>query len=333
MGSSHSSTQITITPSEAYDLIFAQTIGNIYPSAENSPVTLPPVTTTVALPTMTIVSPVPPIAPLAPLVEIVEVVEVVASSSIVVPGENGSTNNAAATSGPRHNNVGRVERRAISFGLYGSNPKYTLGALVNASQVAEVYPGWEAVFYVDPASVPTEIIEELRNRGARVILDSPYRETMFARFLIADHPDYDRFLVRDVDSRLSTREVAAVEDWIKSGLPMHNMRDHPWHGTWVMGGLWGGTRGFLKGQTTMLDLVQNWRRGHGQKGKDQEFLADRVLPIVGHKQMFSHDAFLRHKYPGSIPFPTPGPFGKDFVGQVYELNHENIFYPFYDIPR
>jgi hypothetical protein len=39
--------------------------------------------------------------------------------------------------------------------------------------------------------------------------------------------------------RFSEREVAAVEDWLNSSLPFHAMRDHPAHGTAILGGMWG----------------------------------------------------------------------------------------------
>jgi hypothetical protein len=209
------------------------------------------------------------------------------------------------------------ERRAISYGLYGSMPKYTQGALRNAELVQKIYPGWKAVYYVDTKTVPQEIITGLEERGAMVIKDAPHSGTMFARFLIADHPDFDRFIIRDVDSRLDKREKAAVEEWIKSCRPMHNMRDHVEHDVSVLGGLWGGTKGFLHGQK-MVDLVERWNnRAHW--GQDQDFLAGVVLPIVGIDNMLSHDSYHCKKYPNSVPFPTrrPDRIQKDFVGQIY----------------
>jgi hypothetical protein len=39
--------------------------------------------------------------------------------------------------------------------------------------------------------------------------------------------------------RFSEREVAAVQQWMMSDLPFHIMRDHPQHGTSILGGMWG----------------------------------------------------------------------------------------------
>jgi hypothetical protein len=33
--------------------------------------------------------------------------------------------------------------------------------------------------------------------------------------------------------------VAAVNEWLNSSLPFHIMRDHPDHGTYILGGMWG----------------------------------------------------------------------------------------------
>ena len=47
-------------------------------------------------------------------------------------------------------------------------------------------------------------------------------------------------MTRDLDSRFNNREKAAVEEWLQ--MPekaFHFMRDHPQHGTAILGGTWG----------------------------------------------------------------------------------------------
>ncbi|KAK8405419.1 hypothetical protein O3P69_001755 [Scylla paramamosain] len=44
--------------------------------------------------------------------------------------------------------------------------------------------------------------------------------------------------ISDVDSRVSQREVAAVEEWLASRKMFHVMRDHPSHNVPVLGGMW-----------------------------------------------------------------------------------------------
>ena len=60
---------------------------------------------------------------------------------------------------------------------------------------------------------------------------------IYRRFMVADDPLVDRFMIRDIDSRLGPRDAAAVQEWIASRYSVHSMRDHPMHGTEMMGGI------------------------------------------------------------------------------------------------
>ena len=48
----------------------------------------------------------------------------------------------------------------------------------------------------------------------------------------------DVLLSRDLDSRVSAREVAAVREWLGSGRAVHSMRDHPTHWVPMLGSAW-----------------------------------------------------------------------------------------------
>ena len=49
----------------------------------------------------------------------------------------------------------------------------------------------------------------------------------------------------------------AVEEWIQSGKAVHTIRDHPNHERPLNGGLWGGTKGAIKGMTNMIKSFGN----------------------------------------------------------------------------
>ena len=107
----------------------------------------------------------------------------------------------------------------ISYGLYGSNPKYTVGAIRNAELAPHIFPGWVVRFYV-AKNVDASVIKQLEALGAELIYMSPTSDKiagMFWRFMVADDPSVDRFIVRDTDSRLNPRDRFAVEEWITSG--------------------------------------------------------------------------------------------------------------------
>ena len=100
------------------------------------------------------------------------------------------------------------EKRVISFGLYGTREKYTIGAVHNAELVGKYFPGWICRYYVT-SDVPESILDSLRKAGAEienVPKGMGYSSGMFWRFMVAGDSSVDRFIVRDVDSRLNARD-------------------------------------------------------------------------------------------------------------------------------
>ena len=61
---------------------------------------------------------------------------------------------------------------------------------------------------------------------------------MFKKYL-ATSTQVDLFLSRDLDSRFSEREQEAVYEWVNGEKIFHIIRDHPEHGTSILGGTWG----------------------------------------------------------------------------------------------
>ena len=204
----------------------------------------------------------------------------------------------------------------VSYGLYGSDPKYTQGAVRNSELIHKVFPGWTARFY-HREDVPEDILNQLRNNGAELVLMSRGSRTtngaiagMFWRFLVADDASVERFIVRDSDSRLNAREAHAVAEWMKSGKKVHTIRDHPNHDRPLNGGLWGGVRGCIPGG--LAEEVRKFSNKQGYGG-DLQFLNEVVWPRVKHDQM-AHDAYTCRKYPNSKPFPTKRPDNYQHVG-------------------
>eukprot|EP00607_Mallomonas_marina_P000885 CAMPEP_0182437496 /NCGR_PEP_ID=MMETSP1167-20130531/85083_1 /TAXON_ID=2988 /ORGANISM="Mallomonas Sp, Strain CCMP3275" /LENGTH=424 /DNA_ID=CAMNT_0024630437 /DNA_START=130 /DNA_END=1401 /DNA_ORIENTATION=- len=146
------------------------------------------------------------------------------------------------------------EKWVISFGLYGGKEKYTVGAIRNA-EIAKIYfPGWICRYYVT-SDVPETIITRLTELGSE-ILPVPkgmgYASGMFWRFMVGADNTVDRYIVRDVDSRLNARDRIAVEEWIQSKVPFHILRDHVNHCLPINGGMWGGVKGALPDLESMI---------------------------------------------------------------------------------
>lgn len=217
--------------------------------------------------------------------------------------------------------------KIISFSLWGDKPKYCVGAVKNFKLAREIFPDWVCRFYIH-RSVPHETIHELLRIGTDATMEivpisvapADWRG-MFWRFDAASDPDCEAMISRDCDSRLSIREKLAVDEWMASDKQWHIMRDHPWHGALMLGGMWG-----VKGCPAMHDWIASWEK-EDRYQTDQDFLRTIVYPIAS-KDAMIHAQFCAVEA-DAIPFPRPRS-GLEFVGQVFDENditvaeHQNM---------
>jgi len=189
-------------------------------------------------------------------------------------------------------------RRIISFSLWGSASLYMQGALENVRLAAEFYPGWTCRIHHDE-SVPASVLGELAAAGAELVAmdaGSGPVQGLFWRFLVSDDPTVSHFLCRDADSRLNSRERAAVDAWLASGLPFHVMRDHIMHTELMLAGMWGGRAGILP---PMAPLVKVAARAEDGRLRDQRFLGRVVWPLIEGCCLVHDSAHDGH----GLPFP------------------------------
>ncbi len=175
------------------------------------------------------------------------------------------------------------------FGVWGDDPKYTLGIWHALVSVNKFFPGAKfKVIYEDaaPLTVP--------DQGC-------WRLTVPA----GASSNTTHFLFRDADSRVTLREYFAVIEWLASGEPFHFMRDHPHHHAPVMGGMWG-YRAHC--QFSLTERLAEWIKRSGNQtaagyGVNQRFLAEEVWPYAKDRCL-EHGSFNSDKFPNQIPFPT-----------------------------
>jgi tetratricopeptide (TPR) repeat protein len=180
----------------------------------------------------------------------------------------------------------------LSFSLWGPQPFYSYGAMINVVLAGKFYPGWACRYYVD-ASVPKPCVAFLRDNGADVrnIEDEYPGVGLFQRFLVMNDAEVGRFLVRDCDARLSAAEARLVQDWIDSGHPFHVVRDHVLHNELMIGCLWGGRT------DCGIDIVALMKRyfkfGPTAKyGHDQRMLGLMLWPLI-RSRCLVHDKHYR----------------------------------------
>jgi len=134
--------------------------------------------------------------------------------------------------------------KSFSFSLYGQNPKYNIGAYKNLDQLKTFLPDWSMRLYYHKNSTDLNVVEDLIKNGAIAVdmTDITINEVpsiefpMFWRFLSFCEDGLS--LSRDLDSRISQREVDYIRRWENKDEKIFIIRDHPWHAQ-SPGGLFG----------------------------------------------------------------------------------------------
>lgn len=121
-------------------------------------------------------------------------------------------------------------------------------------------------------------------------------------------PTVIEFHSRDLDSRISAREVAAVRDWQYSGKHFHVMRDNPAHTSRMLGGMFGvlitedyfSTSSMIWNKIYLQSKGQPWRKGY-----DQTLLQMCAWHLI-QDHLLAHDSYLCQRYanPNNRPWPT-----------------------------
>lgn len=186
-------------------------------------------------------------------------------------------------------NSDQPQKNIISFSLWGDNPEYLEGAILNATLAPIIYPNWKCRFYCD-TSVSSNVIEQLKSRGAEVrILDKntlPFFG-LFWRFFVADDPKVDRYIIRDCDCVVNSQERIAVDEWIESGRHFHIMRNYASHTELMHAGMWGGVKGAIP---CIVDLIVDYYDHHSKERTiDQRFLRHYIWPIAKQSNL-CHDS-------------------------------------------
>lgn len=202
-----------------------------------------------------------------------------------------------------------MNKKVISYSLWGDDPKYTVGAIENAKLAQEIYPGWNCYFFIDK-NVSTDIIGALSSiENTKIILKNEFADWrgMFWRFETSYDPEVYVSIFRDTDSRLSIREKLAVDEWLDSGKSFHIMRDHPYHKFPILGGMWGYKN---TGKYNMEKLFSSFTPDN-KYGTDYIFLGGVLYPLIQDDKLV-HDEFFDGQ-----PFPSERQ-NKEFVGDVFD---------------
>jgi hypothetical protein len=215
-------------------------------------------------------------------------------------------------------------KKIITFSLWGDKPIYNIGAIKNAELAKKYYPNFECWYFIHIHSVPNNTIEELNKySNVKIIFKDENILTckpMMWRQTAIDDPDIEIMMSRDTDSRISIREKLAVDEWLNSDKLFHIMRDHPYHGDPIQGGMFGTRKNpKIPSWTNLIkDIQQN-----GERGYDQYILKTIFYPILKDDSMI-HASFCI--FPNEIirPFPIDYDDEYSFVGEYINPDETGI---------
>ena len=180
-------------------------------------------------------------------------------------------------------------RQAIAFSLYGSDLRYSVGAIKNAIIAEQILDDeYELVFFVGQ-SVPSWVVSTLRLFPNVQIIqtDAPEDHTAKLWRFLACELDYDFVAFRDADARLSLRELHAHEEFLESGLDAHIMKDHPiGHNYPINAGMFTVRSALFKDIRALMESADI----SSYYTQDQDFLRNLIYPRIQFS-CFVHDEF------------------------------------------
>lgn len=214
----------------------------------------------------------------------------------------------------------------ISYSLYGTNERYTIGAIKNALLAQEFFPNAQVWFYVGQ-SVPLPIkqtLELMMNVRVKEV-DEP--EDNFARlwrYYAFSDEKASLVLCRDVDARLGQRESVAHAHFKKSLFDAHILKDHPTgHNYLISAGMFSA---YTKNLRDMKELIAHYRKtARDYYMTDQDFLASIIYPRIKDKVLV-HDDYYNTQVEGKSErrnFPTERISTFNHIGAA--LNADDTF--------
>ena len=200
--------------------------------------------------------------------------------------------------------------KVFSFCLYGNSSFYYTGLLENIRIVQQYYPDFSIYVYLgecDPSWVlPDSVTVVQTGRAGPINMLFRYKPLQFA----------DVGFIRDADSRITERDRWCIQKFLDSSYSYHVIRDHKWHKSRIMGGMFGWK------EKREFDFDENHPSGYGY---DEHVLSEVLYPLLV-KQLLVHTNIFgfvgEHTERIGIPQKDAG----DFIGNVYKSETPEFTY-------
>jgi hypothetical protein len=205
--------------------------------------------------------------------------------------------------------------KVISISVWGDSPRYCIGAIKNAEISQKLLPDWTCRIFVDH-TVPNEYVSKLHSMENVEVaeVDDVGVFGAFWRFYSMFERDDNITISRDSDSRISPREVRAIDEWLTSDKKFSIIRDHERHYDWpILAGMWG-----VKGKLneSIKNIMLEYSKHHFYTS-DQIFLKDVVWKEAENNSMihgFLEVEWMKQKRDENY-----------FIGQGYDENDKPLY--------
>lgn len=164
-------------------------------------------------------------------------------------------------------------KKIISYSLWGDNNIYLKGVLKNYERINTVLVDYKMRIYVDSSYNKKEVLYSISNLEIIEVKSLGDYHGMYWRFFAFE--DCDVVLSRDLDSRITDREIEIIRKWEDSKFSFFVIKDHILHKMPIMGGMWGGRNGLKN----IKDLIKTYGE-FSSYGDDQKFLKQHIFPII-----------------------------------------------------
>jgi len=179
-------------------------------------------------------------------------------------------------------------KQLIAYSLYGSEERYTIGAIKNAILATRHFKGFTLRFYTG-ASVPESIKQTLQLFPHVQLVDQQGPEDHTAklwRFQALTDQEFDIVLSRDADARLTHRERIAHEEFLASGLDFHIMKDHPTgHNYQISAGMFAARTKAIPADLHETEAAKNYYT------QDQDWLAAYIWPLIKESTLIHDETY------------------------------------------
>lgn len=208
-------------------------------------------------------------------------------------------------------------KKIISFAVWGNDLMYLSGIQKNFDLMKKFYPDWQMNVYYD-STVP---VEYTKNEEIKFIKIEDRSHGKMWRFYAAEESDI--FISRDLDSRITEREVYCVNKWLETDFKILSILDHkmhlPYRGCPILAGMFG-----IRNKLDIHDMNEVKSRLYDFRHSiDQYYLRDHIYPKYKNDILtisFETDEYLKNTW------------NENFIGQGYYENDSPRYNPITGVP-